>query len=188
MEVSDVTGRKLRAIGTEIYINATTGELHEMNVVEVEERDANFLKLWVSSILTAVDELSSQRMKVVFWLVQEAGRNRNVITKTTRELAEEIGISRTTVIDTLKVLERHDIIRRKTGVVFMSPEVVYKGSRQGRIEVLTRYRELPQYEEEEPTPAEQTDQLTRRMDLLMRELGRVEEELRKLQEEQAAAE
>jgi len=95
--MSGNTTRKLKTVGTETYINASTGELHEMNVVEVQEKDANFLKMWVSSILAAVDELSSQRLRIVFWLVEEAGQNRNVITKTTRELSEEIGASRTTM-------------------------------------------------------------------------------------------
>ena len=181
------TTRKLKTVGTETYINASTGEFHEMNVVEVQEKDANFLKMWVSSILAAVDELSSQRLRIVFWLVEEAGRNRNVIAKTTRELSEEIGASRTTIIETLKVLERHDILRRKTGVIFMSPEVVYKGTRGGRLEVLTRYREIPSPQENVPQNAQdKAAKLTERMNLLMREMQKVEAELRELQTEAAA--
>jgi DNA-binding Lrp family transcriptional regulator len=183
------TTQKLKSISTETYVNVRTGEYHEMDVVEIEPRDANFCKLWVTTILAAVDELSSQRLKIVFWLVQEASARGNVIAKTTRELAEEIGTSRTTIIDTLKVLERHDILRRKTGVIFMSPEVVYKGSRRGRLEILTRYNKL-----EAPgaganeTVEEKVSKLTKRMDLLMRELQKVEEELQGLTQTGAAAE
>ena len=189
--MSKTTSKKVRTIGTESYISVNTGELHHMNVVEVEERDANFLKLWVSTILSAVDELSSQRLKVVFWLVKEAGKNRNVITKTTRELSEEIGASRTTIIETLKILERNDILRRKTGVIFMSPDVVYKGSRNGRLEVLTRYKQISRAQPEEPSQEEKIQTLTNRMDILMKEMRKVEIELSKVQEtsiEAAAAE
>ena len=181
------TSKKIKTVGTETYVNVNTGELHEMNVVEVEDRDANFMKLWVSSILSAVDELSNQRMKIVFWLVNEAGKSRNVITKTTRELADEIGVSRTTIVNTLQVLESHDILRRKTGVIFMSPDVVYKGTRGGRLEVLTRYKSLDAPKKEDESPEKHALRLSRRMNLLMKEMRKIEDELAALQGDTIAA-
>jgi|TARA_Y100000814_G_scaffold281984_1_gene246640 predicted transcriptional regulator len=180
------TTRKVKAIGTETYINAATGEVHEMDVVEIEERDANFCKLWVSSILTAIDELSSQRMKIVFWLVNEANKKRNVIAMTTRELSENIGVSRTTLIDTLQILEQHDVVRRKTGIVFMNPEFVYKGGRGGRMEVLTRYRELPKGHKEPEKPEEKAERLVKQMEALMRQMKKIENELAELEFKGAA--
>lgn len=183
------TQKKMKVVGVETFVNARTGEYHELNVVEVEDRDANFVKLWVSSILSAVDELSNQRMKIVFWLVNEASRSRNVIVKTTRDLAKEIGVSRTTVHDTLKILEKHDILRRKTGVIFMSPNVVYKGTRGGRLEILTRYNKLPAPKKEDQTVEERADQLSKRMDFLAKEMERVRQDLRELETyEDSAAE
>lgn len=181
------TSRKIKTVGTETYVNVNTGELHEMNVVEVEDRDANFMKLWVSSILSAIDELSNQRMKIVFWLVNEAGKSRNVITKTTRELAEEIGVSRTTVVNTLQILESHDILRRKVGVIFMSPDVVYKGTRGGRLEVLTRYNKLGASKKETESPEDQAAKLSKRMNFLMKEMRKIEDELANLQNNTTAA-
>lgn len=187
LKMSAKTSRKLKTVGTETYINISTGEVHEMNVVEIEDKDANFLKLWVSSILAAVDELSNQRLKVVFWLVEKAGKNRNIITKTTRELSDEIGVSKTTIVETLKILERHDILRRKTGVIFMSPDVVYKGSRNGRLEVLTRYRQLPKVTDlSESSSEKKAAKLLQQMDILMKQLHKIENELRDLQLDSAA--
>lgn len=166
-------------IGTETYINASTGELHEMQVVEVEERDSNFLKLWVSSILLAVDSLSSKKLKVVLWLVAEAGRNRNVVMLNTREMAAAIGVSRSTLIETLRVLEQHDIIRRKTGIVFLSPEVVFKGSHNGRLEVLTRYHQMPRCEES--SAAQKRTKIMQRLTMIGREMRKLERDLGELE-------
>ena len=41
------TRKKVKVIGTETYINQQTGELQEMQVIDIEERDANFHKLWL---------------------------------------------------------------------------------------------------------------------------------------------
>lgn len=182
MSGDERTSKKMKVLGTETYINVSTGELHEMNVMEVEERDANFMKLWVSSILSAIDELSNQRMKIVFKLVEMAGKNRNVITLTTRELASLINVSRTTLVDTLQILEKNDVLTRKTGVIFMNPEVVYKGSRSGRLEVLTRYRKM---KKETDDPVEETNEdkaakLMRRMNLLTKELDKIQNEMKSL--------
>lgn len=182
MSGDERTSKKMKVLGTETYINVNTGELHEMNVMEVEERDANFMKLWVSSILSAIDELSNQRMKIVFKLVEMAGKNRNVITLTTRELASLINVSRTTLVDTLQILEKNDVLTRKTGVIFMNPEVVYKGSRSGRLEVLTRYRKMKKDTDDpvEESNEDKAAKLMRRMNLLTKELDKIQNEMKSL--------
>ena len=45
------TRKKVKVIGTETYIKQDTGEIAEMQVVKIEERDANFHKLWLGHIL-----------------------------------------------------------------------------------------------------------------------------------------
>lgn len=44
-----------------------------------------------------------------------------------------------TVIRTLNVLEKHDIIRRKVARVMVNPDVVFKGKNPARMEVLIKY-------------------------------------------------
>ena len=45
------TRKKVKVIGTETYIKQSTGEIEEMQVMKIEERDANFHKLWLEHIL-----------------------------------------------------------------------------------------------------------------------------------------
>lgn len=141
------TSKKLKLVGTETYINSQTGEVHEMQVVEIDQRDAHFQKLWVGNILSAVEALSSKRLKIVLWLVQESSKHRNIIPMTVRQMAEELEVSTATLNRTLQILEEHDIIRREPGRVWMNPTVVYKGSSGSRMEVLTRYRSISKEEE-----------------------------------------
>jgi len=166
----DRTTRKLHVAGTETYINAVTGELHEMQVMEVTERDSNFQKLWVGQILEAVDALSTKRLKIVLWLIQESARHRNLIPMTVRQMADELRVSKVTVNKTLVLLEAHDIIRRETGRVWVNPDVVYKGGTNGRLEILTRYRAVPREEEQGETPEEEAQRLAKEEVQLMKQL------------------
>ena len=46
------TRKKVKVVGTETYINQKTGELQEMQVIDIEERDANFHKLWLDTFFS----------------------------------------------------------------------------------------------------------------------------------------
>lgn len=149
------TTKKLKRInleGTKTLIDPETGERFEVGHMAVTEADANFSKIWVANLLMAIEEFSSATMEILFWLVKktEETRGTNTIIMTIREIAEETKRSTYSVNRVLKILERNDVIRRKTGVVIVNPEVVYKGTHQGRMNVLMTYRsvENPPLEEE----------------------------------------
>ena len=55
------TRKKVKVVGTETYINQKTGELQEMQVIDIEERDANFHKLWLGHILQSIDLIGNQK-------------------------------------------------------------------------------------------------------------------------------
>ena len=57
---------KVKVIGTETYIKQDTGEIAEMQVVKIEERDANFHKLWLGHILQSIDLIGNQKTKLAF--------------------------------------------------------------------------------------------------------------------------
>ena len=54
------TRKKVKVVGTETYINQQTGELQEMQVIDIEERDANFHKLWLGHILQSIDLIGNR--------------------------------------------------------------------------------------------------------------------------------
>lgn len=60
-----------KIIGKEHYINASTGELMEMDVIESIEKDvdSNFYKLFMKDFLYAMDIVSNQKSKVAYWII-----------------------------------------------------------------------------------------------------------------------
>lgn len=135
------TSRKTKIIGTQQYINSSTGEIVDCQVMEIEERDANFQKFWLGHVLAAVDELSNAKMKILFYIFNNVDYSNNMLLKTIAQIVEETGISNKTVIETLKILQQHDIIRRKIGIIFLNPDVLFKGGIGKRHAVLIKYSE-----------------------------------------------
>lgn len=132
------TTRKMKLMGTQDYVNKNTGQIIECQVIEHEERDANFQKIWIGHIASAIEELSNTKMKLVFYILSNADSN-NVLIKTIADIIHDTGFSNKTIIDTLKILEKHDIIRRKTGVIFLNPNVLFKGGTKKRHAILSIY-------------------------------------------------
>jgi DNA-binding Lrp family transcriptional regulator len=133
------TSKKTRVIGNQQYVNASTGEVEHFQVISIEERDANFQKIWLGHVLAAVDELSNAKMKLLFFLLEESSKLENIIVMTIREIAAKTGFSLQTVVSTLGALEKHDIIRRKTGVIMLNPGVIFRGTYGKRMNVLFKY-------------------------------------------------
>jgi DNA-binding transcriptional regulator YhcF (GntR family) len=131
--------KKTKIVGTEQYINAATGSIEDFQVIRIEDADFNFDKFWVGQLLTAIDEFGSQKTKLLLYLIQNRERSNNAIIKTVRELEAATGISKDTICKTLKILEAHQIIKRKTGVIFISPNVIFRGSHANRRRFLIDY-------------------------------------------------
>lgn len=133
------TTRKGRVAGTQEYINSTTGEVKEFNVISIEDSDANFEKIWLSHILMAIDEVGNAKMKILNYLIKNRYRGNNTLIKTVRQIAKDTGVSYQTVSVTLQILEKHKIISRKTGSLILNPDVIFKGGHKHRMNILIEY-------------------------------------------------
>lgn len=135
---NQTTHKKVKYSGIQGYINADTGEYKEMYVTDVEDRDFNFSKVWMKNFLLAMDIVGNQKTKVAFWIIDHA--KGNMVIGTQRELAEEIGVSIQTLNSTFKLLMDADFLRRKqSGVYVINPDLVFKGTRQARLNILSEY-------------------------------------------------
>lgn len=138
----DTTSKKTKIVGTETYINNRTGELEDFQVIRMEDTDFDFEKLWLAHLLSAIDEFSNQKMKILSHLLKKRERSNNVVIATIQDLCTQTGASKQTVVDTLKLLEKNGVIRRKTGVIFINPSIVFRGSHSNRMRVLLDYRRV----------------------------------------------
>ena len=133
------TRKKVKVIGTETYIKQDTGEIAEMQVVKIEERDANFHKLWLGHILQSIDLIGNQKLNLRFDIGQPDSNNQLIMTQ--RKIAEKIGMSTKTVSTTIKALVESNFLNKiNSGAYRVNPDVLFKGGKDNRLNVLLQYR------------------------------------------------
>jgi DNA-binding transcriptional regulator YhcF (GntR family) len=136
------TTKAVKIIGTQQYINADTGELEDFQVTSIEERDFNFHKIWMKNFVTTLDIVGNQKTKLCFWIIDNLDKE-NKLCMTYRQIAEKTGMSLDTIRITMRLLIDADFIRKhNAGVYVVNPNILYKGSRTARLNVLNTYSEI----------------------------------------------
>ena len=136
-----VTRKKVKVVGTETYIKQDTGELREMQVIDIEERDANFHKLWLGHILNSIDLIGNQKTRLAFWFLDHLDSN-NLLPMTQRQIADKSGISYQTVSRTLQAQNDRNFLQRiNQGAYRVNPDVLFKGGKNARMNVLLQYHD-----------------------------------------------
>lgn len=83
------TSKKVKIIGNQTYINRDTGEIEDFQVVNIEERDFNFHKVWLSHVINSLDLIGNQKTKLAFWILDNLDRE-NKLTMTYRQISEKV--------------------------------------------------------------------------------------------------
>ncbi len=158
---------KMQYMGRYIYqkINPVTGEVLESKEVDEFQKDVptepqrphGFMIAYLAEIINMMETLGNKKMKVVKYILAEMDKRNNTLIETTEEIAKGSGVSKKTVIETLKALEEANIAKRKTGAVMMSPRLMNNRTAGGEASMMITYKafgaekEAPQ--ETPPTPA-----------------------------------
>lgn len=138
------TRKVVKVIGKQEYINKDTGQIEEMQVMRIEERDANFHKLWLGHILNSIDLIGNQKTKLAFWILKNLDSN-NLLPMTQRQIADKSNISLQTVNRTLKVLLDSNFLQQvNIGVYRVNPDVLFKGGKTDRMNILLKYKNVNQ--------------------------------------------
>lgn len=133
------TSKKIKVIGTEQYIQTSTGEIKDFQVSEIIDKDFNFNKIWMKNFISTLEIVGNQKSKLCFWIIDNLNRDNQLIV-TYRQLADKTGISLETVRVTMKMLLDADFLRKQaTGVYIVNPDIVFRGSRTARLNVLNEY-------------------------------------------------
>jgi hypothetical protein len=133
------TRKKVKIIGTETYINQTTGALQDMQVISIEDRDANFHKIWLEHIIHSLDIIGNQKTRLAFWLLDQMD-SENKICMTQRQMSQKSEISLFTVKNTVKALiENNFLVKYNLGVYQVNPDVIFKGGKTDRMNILLEY-------------------------------------------------
>lgn len=138
----DSTSKRVKVIGHEQWKNPHTGEVENFQVVRTEDRDFNFHKVWLQSIINSIDLIGNQKTKLAFWIIDNLNKENQLI-MTYRQIAKKSGISLDTVRVTMKALMDSNFIRKiNNGAYCVNPDVLFKGTRTGRLNVLLQYQAL----------------------------------------------
>ena len=136
------TRKKVKVIGKEEYINTSTGEIKEMQVISVEERDCNFHKLWLGHIIEALDMIGNQKIRLCMWILEHINRD-NMLLYSYRRIEKATGISYPTIAETMKTLMDCNFLTQiQSGVYQINPDVIFKGGKTDRLNVLIQYNEV----------------------------------------------
>ncbi|KRE00625.1 replication/maintenance protein RepL [Priestia megaterium] len=136
------TRKKVRFTGTQKYINQDTGEIVEMNVTEIEERDANFHKVWLGHVIQSLDLIGNKKINILTFIMSNLNKE-NQFLYTYSMIEAETGISRKTIADTMTALQESDFLKKvKNGHYEVNPDQIFKGGKNSRMDILLRYKNL----------------------------------------------
>lgn len=137
--MDQTTTKRVKVVGTEEYINTRTGELEQMQVTSIEDRDFNFTKMWMKNFISTLDIVGNQKTRLCFWIIDHVDKENRLI-GTYRTIASQSGMSLDTVRITMKLLMDADFIRKaQNGVYVINPNLVFKGTRNARMNVLNQF-------------------------------------------------
>ena len=172
------TSKKVKYVGTEQYINARTGEIEDFRVTTIEERDFDFHKVWMRSFITSIELVGNQKIRLAFWLIENLNKE-NQITMTYRQISQNSGISLDTVRKTMTILLESNFLKRvNNGCYMINPDVLFKGSRSSRLNVLNQYSDIATCKKK-LSDEEQIASLTKAIEALQEELRTLTEKKQK---------
>jgi len=141
------TTKKMKILGTQEYLNQSTGEIEKMNVIKMEDRDFNFEKIWIGSILASLEAVGNQKIKVLNTLLQ-LKNNDNLIITTQRNLCKIAKVGLNTVNETLQILIETNFLKKKqAGVYQINPDVLFNGGNKKRMNILFEYNKTEEENE-----------------------------------------
>lgn len=136
------TTKKVKVIGNQQYINFNTGEIEDFQVTSIEERDFNFTKVWMKNFISTLDLVGNQKTKLAFWIIENLNKE-NQLTMTYRQISEKTNISLETIRKTMTILLDANFLKRiNQGVYQVNPDILFKGNKNNRLNLLTQYNNL----------------------------------------------
>ena len=101
----------------------------------------NFEIVYTAELFGILEKLGNKKIQVLSYLLDHKD-GQNSLNVTNTELAKDIGVARKTVVETMKVLENADLLRRKGSVIMFSANFMVKGSRLREAYLMHKFEEM----------------------------------------------
>src|SRR5699024_6076523 len=135
----NTTRKKVKFLGTKEFIDASTGEKETMQVTNIEERDANFHKIWLGHMLESLDMIGNQKIRVAMFIMENINKENELI-MIYRVIAEKTNTSIQSASETMNALQESNVLSKiRNGYYRVNHDIIFKGGRNDRMYVLLRY-------------------------------------------------
>ncbi|HCY1880993.1 TPA: replication/maintenance protein RepL [Staphylococcus aureus] len=134
--------------GKHTLIDNDTGEVIEVDKIYRRQTQGNFVKAYIKGLVMMLDIVGGSKLKIVNYLLDNLRLSDNKLLATQREIAEEINVSVKTVTNTLKILEKGNIIKRRTGVIMLNPEILVRGDDNKHRHMLIEFEQFDRADEQ----------------------------------------
>lgn len=135
------TTKKQKYIGSQTFVNPETGEAVPMQLIQVEDRDFNFHKVWLQHLISSLDDISNQKLRLAWWILDHLD-SENKLVMTQRKIAEKSGMSLATVTRTMQALQTGKpafLQKINSGAYRVNPDIIWKGSYSKRMGICFEY-------------------------------------------------
>jgi DNA-binding transcriptional regulator YhcF (GntR family) len=167
------TSKKIKFVGTEQFLNVSTGEIEDFQVIKVENRDFNFTKVWMKNFLISLGLIGNKKMKVCFWIIDNLDKENKLI-YTQRQIAEKSNVALNTVMKTMYVLQNSKFLKKQnSGCYIINPNVLFKGTRNNRLNALTVFQATGVKEKKKSTIDDQIKSYQEAMNFLQEKLDKL---------------
>ena len=115
--------------GTRSLQDTKTGEIIEVDFLlkDIKNSRSDFEITYLNNLFNLFDTLGGKKYAVIKYLIENRN-NINQLEITIRELAKKINVNKETVVETLALLRKANIINTKTGLIMINPKLINKGS------------------------------------------------------------
>ena len=97
--------------------------------------------VYTSELFGILDKLGNKKIQVLSYLLEQKDGN-NQINMTNTEIAKEIKVARKTVVETIKILEGAELLRRKGTVIMLSANFMVKGNQLREAYLMQKFEEM----------------------------------------------
>lgn len=154
----------------ETWINQETGEVREVQEIDIKTTDVGFEKIWVGMILAVLDIVGGRKKDIVAYLVAKRVRSENIVFATQRKIADDVNVSLKTVTETIQALKRQNIVTQVTpGCYRINPGVIWRGNHLSRMAIMAKFSEERAAETPEEKKLEQEPQRKKKSDSRQKE-------------------
>ena len=139
------------------YTDNETGEIHSVPVINHLGKHKDFDMIFYGHFLEILNDLGNKKILILQHILKNRSKSENVFIGTVRDIAKSLNIAFATVQKTLVILEDKQVIKRKTGVIYIDGNLISDGRFKDRI--MHVYSSI----DDELTPEEEVKRIEREM-------------------------